>query len=189
MAASILSLGLIGMNVYQLTQHKVVPFVIAINAESGEPKILGRVADSVYSPKEQEIKYFLGQFISFVRSVPSDPVVIKKNWMNAYLYLRRQAANLLNDIANRDDDNPLKKIGEQTVSVKPISIVRVGGSNSFQARWKESRYSKNGAPIDEYTMTAVFTLEFDTPKDEATLSVNPLGIFVSNFQWNRELGK
>ena len=36
-------------------------------------------------------------------------------------------------------------------------------------------------------MTAVFTVEFDVPEDEASLAVNPLGLFPSGFQWDKEL--
>ena len=67
------------------------------------------------------------------------------------------------------------------------SITKVGDGNSYQARWSESVYSQNGGLEDRYSMTAVFTLEFDTPEDEKTLAVNPLGLFISGFQWDKEL--
>ena len=186
-SCALLALIMTGLNAYQLTQRKVVPFIVSVNPESGEAAVIGKALEINYTPKEQEIKYFLSQFIQNVRSVPSDPVVIKRNWLTAYLFLRKQAANLLNEMTNSSEDSPAKKIGEQTIMVKPISVVRVGDSNSFQARWKESRFSKNGAPIEEYTMAGVFSVEVETPGDEQTLTANPLGIFITNFQWNREL--
>ena len=185
--ASTLSLLLISGNIYQLTQQKLVPLVITLNKESGRPTIVGKLNEIHYKPQVQEIKYFIGQFLHKVRSVPEDPVLIKKNWLDAYAFLRRGAATALNEITNSDEDSPLKRIGQQTVTFTIISVVQVAGTESYQARWKERVFDKNGALLDHYTMTGVFTIEFETPRDEKTLFVNPLGIFIKSFQWNREL--
>lgn len=187
MLSALLSLGLFGLNLYQVTQHKVVPFIVGLNQETGEPKIFGKVDQKPYEPREEEIRYFLSQFVQYVRAVPSDPVVIKKNWLLAYQFLRPKASTLLNSITNADEQSPLKRIGQETATAALISVTRVAGSESFQVRWKEARFSKNGAPVEDYTMTGVFTIEIDTPKDEETLLANPLGLFITNFQWNREL--
>lgn len=184
---AVIATALLVLNTYQLLENKVVPYIIEVNTDTGESRSLGRVAERGYQPKEEVIKYFLGKFVTDIRSVPSDPVVIKRNWLNAYFFLKREAANLLNGLTNDDGESPLKRIGQETVTVKPISIVKVDASDSYQVRWKEARYTKNGAPIEEYTMTGIFTLKLEKPKDEEALSINPLGIFISNFQWNREL--
>ena len=187
MLSALLSLGLFILNLYQVTQQKVVPFIVGVNEQTGEPKIFGKVDQRPYEPREEEIKYFLSQFVQYVRAVPSDPVVIKKNWLLAYQFLRPQASTLLNNITNADPNSPLKRIGQETATAALISVTRVAGSESFQVRWKEARFTKNGAPIEDYTMTGVFTFEIDTPKDEEALFANPLGLFITNFQWNREL--
>lgn len=185
--SSLLSLLLISGNLYQLTQQKLVPLVITLNKESGRPDVMGRLDNTHYKPELQEIKFFINQFIQKVRSVPDDPVLIKKNWLDAYAFLRRGAATALNELTNTDEDSPLKKIGQQTVTFKIISVVQVTGTESYQARWREKIFDRNGALLDDYTMTGVFTVEFETPSDEKTLYVNPLGIFIKSFQWNREL--
>ncbi len=183
----LISLLLVISNMYQLSQSKIVPYLIAVNEKSGEPKIIGKIDTVDYEPREQEVKYFLGQFIQSVRGVSSDAVVIKRNWLNAYKFLKKEAATLLNNITNLDKASPLNNIGEQTITMQLISIVKVGESKSYQARWNENRFSKDGGLLESYTMTAVFTLEFEQPMDIETLNVNPLGIFITNFQWNKEL--
>lgn len=184
---ALLSIFLSTSNLYQLGQQKLVPLVITLDKESGRPDVLGTLTEIKYQPKEQEIKYFLTQFIGRVRAVPDDPVLIKKNWLEAYTYLRRGAATSLNELTNSDESSPLKKIGEKTVTFKIISVVEVEGTKSYQARWKEKVFDRNGALLDSYTMNGVFTVEFDTPKDDSSLFINPLGIFIKSFQWNREL--
>jgi len=172
---------------FQIQQRKVIPVLVGIDKERGEPIVLGRVDQYVYKPQLQEIKYFLSNFITLVRAVPSDPVLIKQNWLKAYAFLRRDAANVLNDLTNRDQSSPLKRLGDLTVLIQPIAVVQIDGGNSYQARWEESVYNNHGSPVDRFTMTGIFTVEIEPPKDEASLSKNPLGFYITNFQWNREL--
>lgn len=180
-------LVLSGGIIFQGTQNKVIPVIVGIDKERGEPVVLGSISEHPYQPQMQEVKYFLSQFVTLVRSVPQDPVLIKQNWLKAYAYLRHDAANVLNDVTNNDAESPLKKIGEQTVIVQPLSVVQVAGGNSFQARWEETIYNKQGNPVQRYIMNAVFTIDLQPPRDEKALSQNPLGLYITNFQWNREL--
>ena len=179
----VLAVGLVAIS----QTRKVIPVMVGIDKERGEPVVFGPVGEQAYKPQSQEVKYFLTQFITSVRAVPTDPVLIKQSWLRAYKFLRPEAANMLNDLANKDPESPLKKIGEETVIVKPISVVQVAGSNSFQSRWEESVYSKQGSLKDRYVMNAVFTIDLDPPKTEDTLQINPLGLYIKNFQWNKEL--
>lgn len=185
--ACALSLVLAGTNVYQVLSIKVHPVVITVSSETGQPNVLGKIQDVKYIPKEQEIKFFIGQFIQNIRAVPSDPVVIKKNWFNAYSFLKTKASNYLNQLTQKEADGPLSKIGIETVTIKPISVLRVNGSNSYQARWREFRFDQGGTLKEEYNMTGVFTIKFETPENMEILSMNPLGIFIEDFQWNKEL--
>ena len=183
LVALILAVGTVTLAI----RPSVTPVVIALNAKSGEPTVLGKIGEIAYKPKLQEIKYFLGEFIQKVRTVPSDPVIIKKNWLDAYRFLRREAATKLNSITNTDAGGALRHIGKQTVIVQLIAVNQVGNSNSYQTRWKESRYNKNGGLMEEYVMSGVFTIEVTTPETEEVLAINPLGIFITSFGWSREL--
>ena len=171
----------------QANQNRVIPIVVGVDKERGEPIVVAKVPELAYEPELQEIKFFISQFITLVRSVPSDQVLIKQNWLRAYLFLRQNAANLLNDMTNKDEGSPLKKIGEQTVIVQLVSVVQVAGSLSYQARWEETVYGQHGAMVDHYVMNGVFTIETEPPKTEAVLNQNPLGMYIKSFQWNREL--
>lgn len=168
-------------------QQKVIPVVVALDKESGEPTVVGPVDQKKYLPGPLEIKFFLSQFIRYVRSVPLDQVVIKQNWLRAYSFLRKEAAGLLNEMTQNDPNSPLNKIGKVLVTVQPLSILQIPDTNSYQMRWKETLYSSHGTKLEEYTMLSTFIIEFEPPKDEHTLQENPLGLFIKNFQWNREL--
>ena len=184
---AVISVVLLLAFLYQVQQRKVIPIIVGIDKEHGETVVIGRAGESLYRPQLQEIKYFLSQLITNVRSVPMDPVLIKQQWLKAYRFLRPEASNMLNDLTNTDKDSPLKRIGVETVLIKPISVVQVSETNSYQARWEETVYYKQGAPKERYVMTGIFTIELDAPKTEEALLTNPLGLFVTNFQWNKEL--
>lgn len=184
---SISSLVLSVGSIYLGSLKKEIPIIVTLEAESGRTTVLGHASSIKYDPKIQEIKYFLTSFINNVRSVPIDPVVIKQNWNEAYVFLKREAAIKLNNQVNTDKNNPLNNIGKETVIVEPISVNQVASSSSYQARWNETRYNKNGGLIDSYIMSGVFSLELEVPESEEVIRVNPLGIFITNFSWSREL--
>jgi type IV secretion system protein VirB5 len=168
-------------------QRKVFPIVVALNPQTGEPVVLGDSEKLRRTPGDLEIKYFLSEFIRLVRTVPLDPVLLKQNWLRSYSYLRKDAAGYLNQLTSEDNESPLKKLGAKAVAVQPLSVVPIPQTKSFQVRWKESVYSSAGQKLDEYTMLGTFSIEFEDPKDELSIRDNPLGIFVRQFQWNREL--
>ena len=183
----LISLGLLALVIFQFREQRVIPVIVGIDKERGEPIVIGPVTDGSYRPGPLEIKYFLSEFIRYVRAVPLDQIIIRQNWLRAYSFLRKDAANLLNELANKDENSPLKKIGSVVVSVQPLSVVQITGTDSYQLRWKETVFSAQGNKLDEYSMLGTFSLELQPPKDQQTLQDNPLGLFIKNFQWNREL--
>ncbi len=184
---ALLSCVLAGGLIAQSFKHQVVPIVITLDKNKGEPQVIGKVGDIDYQPQRAEIQFFIGRFIQAVRGVPADGVVIRRNWAEAYALLRPGAAATLNAMTNQDPDSPLKKIGQEVVAVQLIGIVPVAGSQSYQARWTEIVYSTQGAVKERYAMTGTFTLETEVPKNEKSLMLNPLGIYITSFQWSRDL--
>ena len=187
LATSILLFLSLTIIVMMVRQQRVVPVIVGLDKETGSPTVVGPVDSKKYTPGAIEIRYFLSEFIRFVRTVSLDQIVIRQNWLRAYKYLSPEAAGLLNELAQKDSSSPLQKIGKNLVSVQPVSIVAVPETNSYQARWRETVFSARGQKLDEYTMLATFVIEIEAPRDENTLQDNPLGLYIRSFQWNREL--
>lgn len=171
----------------QSTQSKVVPIIVGIDPERGSPVVYGKVPQN-YNPGPLSIKYFLTNFITNVRSVPLDQVLLRKNWLKAYKFLRKVAADKLNSLATQQIGTNITKDGSSIVSVEPISVVQIPDTDSYQIRWREQIYnSSDGRKLDDYTMIGTFTIELEAPRDEDQINENPLGIFIKNFEWNKEL--
>jgi type IV secretion system protein VirB5 len=172
----------------QAGRSTIQPYLIEHNSETGEAVGLGKLPTWNYTPQMQEIRHFLGAWLTMVRGVSMDPVVIKRNWLDAYAFTTQGAANQLNEWAQKD--NRLARIGQETVSIEMVAINPIADSHSYQVRWKETVRTKEGALKEASSMSGVFPIRIDPPdpKDDHSLQVNPLGIKIEGgFQWSREL--
>ncbi|HOJ78464.1 MAG TPA: conjugal transfer protein TrbF [Bacillota bacterium] len=177
----VLAIGLI----YQSSKSMVTPYVVQVGSD-GTATAIGPARESKYVPQEKEIKYFLSQVVQKARTIPLDPVIAKQNWLSVYAFLRQSAANKMSQIVKVEE--PLKKIGTETVQVD-INVVVAMSKDTYQIRWREDVYSKEGALKDSYWMTGLFTFDFSTPRSEKELLQNPLGLYIKDFSWSKELTK
>ncbi|MBT1077217.1 conjugal transfer protein TrbF [Geobacter grbiciae] len=169
--------------IYQSSKTQVVPYVVQVNSE-GIVQAAGPAKQMNYAPGENEIKFFLSQFVTSVRSLPLDPVVAKNSWLKAYQYLRQGAANTLNEIAQKEQ--PFSHIGQETVAVQVINVTAMS-KDTYQVRWNETVYNREGVTIGSQSMTGLFSIEFQPPKDEKTLMVNPIGLYIKQFSWSKDV--
>lgn len=179
------ALALTGGIVYALTRSLVEPVVITVDKTSGETRVLGKASAHAYVPQQAEIAYFLGHLVRLVRTIPLDPVLVRKQWDEAYRFLRQSAALKLNAWA-RAPDSPLTRVGQETVTLQLQSVLPIA-ADTYELRWSQSTYGRDGVPKDTATWTATFTVEFQTPTTEEAIAVNPLGIYVTDFAWHRDL--
>ena len=132
---------------------------------------------------QRRTAHHLARFITLVRSLSIDPVVVRQNWLDAYNYTTDRGAAVLNDYARTND--PFARIGQESVTVQINSVVRASDS-SYQVRWSEHRFV-NGAAAGIERWTAVVSVVLQTPRTEQRLRRNPLGIYVNGLSWSREL--
>lgn len=183
LSALALAMLLTGGLVSQSVKSTVTPYVVQVNGD-GVVQAVGPARQTNFRPGKPVIEYFIVQFITKVRSLPLDPVVAKNQWLSAYDFLRKSAANTLNEIAVREQ--PFSKIGQETVSVRVKSVVTLS-KDSVQVRWEESSFSKEGVSTGVKGMTGIFNIEITPPTDERKLRANPLGLFIRQFSWSRDV--
>ncbi|QFZ84756.1 conjugal transfer protein TrbF [Variovorax paradoxus] len=183
MAFGCLSLALLmaGGLVWRSAQSIVTPYVVEVD-NAGQVRAVGEAA-TPYKPSDAQIAHHLARFITDVRSLSIDPIVVRQNWLEAYEYTTDRGAATLNDYARAND--PFSRIGESSVAVQINSVVRASDS-SFQVRWTERRYV-NGEAAGLERWTAVLAIVLQAPRTEERLRRNPLGIYVNGLSWSREL--
>ena len=176
-----LATGLAAGLVWQSAQSRITPYVVEVDKLGGVQAVGPAVRP--YRPDDAEIAYHLARFVRDVRSLSIDPIVVRKNWLEAYDYATDRGAQVLNEFARSND--PFKAVGERNVSVEVTSVVRVSDS-SFQVKWTEQTWT-NGSLARTERWTGIFTVVIRQPRDVATLRKNPLGIYVHGLDWSREL--
>jgi type IV secretion system protein TrbF len=92
----LLSTGLSGGLLWQSMQSRVVPYVVEVD-KLGEASAVAPLKEG-YQPTDPQIAWHLGKFISNVRSVSLDPVLMRQNWLSAYDFVSDRGARFLNEI-------------------------------------------------------------------------------------------
>jgi type IV secretion system protein TrbF len=183
MAFGCLGLALLmgGALAWRAGQALVTPYVIEVES-AGQVRAVGE-ALTPYHPTDAQIAFHLERFLTNVRSLSIDPVVVRKGWIEAYDFTTDHGAAVLNEYARTHD--PFARIGQETVSVEVSSVVRASG-DTFQVRWIEHRFVNGSAAATE-RWTAMVSIVLQPPHTEARLRRNPLGIYVNGLNWSREL--
>ena len=177
----ILSAGLATALVWQSASGSIVPWVVQVDKLGQAQAIAPANAD--YQPTDPQIAYHLARFVTDVRSLSIDPIVVRQNWLEAYDNTTDKGAATLNDYARTND--PFARIGQTSTAVEITSVVRASES-SFQVRWIERNYA-NGSPSGTERWTAMLSVVLQPPRTEERLRKNPLGIYVNGLSWSREL--
>lgn len=167
--------------IWQSLQSRIVPYVVEVD-QLGEARAVHE-ADRTYRPTDPQMAWALAHFITNVRSVSLDPVLMRKAWLEAYDFVTRRGAQFLDGYARTA--NPFADLGEHTVSVQVTSIVRASDS-SFQVKWTETTYER-GAQTGTSHWTAILTVVNKAPSTADVLRKNPLGLYVDAIDWSREL--
>lgn len=176
-----LALAMCGALAWRAGQSIVTPYVVEVD-RAGEIRAVGEAA-TPYRPTDAQIAFHLAHFITKVRSLAIDPVIVRQNWLDAYAYTTDQGAATLNEYARAHD--PFAHIGETSVAVEVTSVVRASES-SFQLRWIERTYT-HGALATTERWTAILSIVIQPPRSEERLRRNPLGVYVNGLSWSKEL--
>ncbi len=168
--------------VWQAGRSSITPYVVEVDKQ-GDVRAVG-AASEAYTPTDAQIANHLARFISDVRALPLDPIIVRQDWLEAYDYATDRGAAVLNEYARAND--PFAKVGKQSAAVEITSVVRAS-PGSFQVRWIERRYENGTLAVTE-RWTAILSIVLQPPGNEAQLRKNPLGIYVNGLSWSRELG-
>ncbi len=166
---------------WQSLQSRIVPYVVEVD-RLGEARAV-QAADVEYRPTDPQVAWHLSRFITNIRSVSLDPVLMRRGWLDAYDFATRRGAQFLGEYARAA--SPFAQVGERTVSVQVTSVVRAS-DKSFQVKWTETVFER-GAQSGASRWTAIMTITTKAPANADMLRRNPLGIYVDAIDWSREL--
>src|SRR6059058_107097 len=122
MAFGCLGLALVmsGALVWRAGQSIITPYVVEVDS-AGQVRAVGEAA-TPYRPTDAQIAFHLAHFITNVRSLAIDPVIVRQSWLDAYQYTTDRGAATLNEFARAND--PFGHIGQLSIAVEITSVVR-----------------------------------------------------------------
>ncbi len=179
----ILSAGLATALVWQSASGSIVPWVVQVDKLGAAQAVAPATAD--YEPSDPQVAFYLAKFIEQVRSIPSDPIIVRQNWLRAYDFTTQAGALALNDYARTND--PFANVGKLQVAVDVSSVIRASPT-SFRIAWIERRY-QDGSLASTERWSAIVTVVVQTPRTADALRKNPLGIYINAINWSKELGQ
>jgi type IV secretory pathway TrbF-like protein len=168
----------------QSARSRVVPFVVAVDS-------LGRIvgegpAVQTTTVDQRIVRASLIEWLSNARNVTSDSYAQRHNVDAVYAGVANSSSafNVISEFYQAD--SPFMRGQTMTVNVDVHSITPISGS-SYEITWLETTRDHTGVVSAKQEWKGVFTYVVSPPKDEATIRSNPLGIYVTEFNWNKVL--
>lgn len=167
-----------GMN--QAGKSKVVPYVIEVDS-LGNVRGAGVAARTAFN-QDFIVEAALSDFIQNFRGVSVDGQLQKTRVDKLYAYLGNgsialQKANTYFQSGN----DPFVVAQNKTVNVRVVSVNAVANTSSYNVEWMEVDYNRAGIQIGERRYQAILTYKIVQPTNESVIRVNPLGIYVIDF--------
>ena len=161
-------------------QNRVVPYVVQTD-KLGDALAISR-ADIAAPVDTRLIRAGLARWIEDVRTVYLDVAAERTVVTEAYAMVNRNAAaaQQLNDWFSQHD--PFKRAQTEMVGVSVESVLPISG-NTWRVEWREDRHSRDGTTDPPAHWQATVTVSINPPTNDATILVNPAGLYVDSFDW------
>lgn len=169
---------------FQSTEVKLVPYIVEVD-KLGSAVTAGFPQQIEYADP-RVIRATLGNFISNFRSVTPDAVVQKQYIDRTYALLRTSdpATQKVNDWYRTD--SPFERAKTMTVSVEVSNIVALS-NETYQIDWTEYQRDREGKETGTQRFRGIATVTLTPPQDEATIRLNPIGLYLKDFNWTAQL--
>ena len=151
------------------------PYVVEVD-NAGQVRAVGEAA-TPYRPNDAQTAHHIARFVTLVRSLSIDPIVVRQNWLDAYDYTTDKGAAVLNDYARVND--PFARIGKESVTVQITSVARQ--RHVFQR-------ALDGTPLRQWrgcragTMDGRSVHRAPAAAHRRTPAQEPLGIYVNGLR-------
>jgi type IV secretion system protein TrbF len=166
------------------SKNKMVPYIVEVD-QLGAAMAIKR-ADIPMVPNASSIKGHLARWVQNTRSIYSDIAAEKQALKEAYAAVNNNgpASATLNDYFQMND--PFKQAENESVSVQVASVQPIS-EKTWRIEWQEDHRARDGRLINTLQQQATVSIVISPPSDEATILINPLGIYIDSFSWSQRL--
>lgn len=189
--ASLLLLVAVGGIIQISSQSKIVPYIIEVD-KLGNAVASGPISQTK-TTDPRVIKSAVAEFITDSRLVTPDIALQRAAIFRIYARLTPAdpATKKMNDWLNGDPEaTPFARARKEMVNIDIKSILPQT-ADTWQVDWLETSRDRNGGlsekPVMHRGLVTVYTADPAAGTTEKQLRVNPLGIYVRDFSWQKLL--
>ncbi|MCG7871006.1 MAG: type IV secretion system protein [Candidatus Thiodiazotropha lotti] len=180
--SSILAVALAGVIFLLLPLKTVAPYIIETDA-TGRTEVVG-AAQEKFDPTEAQIIYFISRWTESLWSL--DRALIKNNLESAYGMTRGKGSDVFRQFVRANKPIERSTSDPSLTAVVQIKTINFIGDHTALARFVVTERSKEIPPrTDTYMMTLHWAIQ--PPKTAAQIMKNPIGFFVTDFSWSKEV--
>jgi type IV secretion system protein VirB5 len=171
---------------WMAVQAHVVPYVIEVNKLSESLAVHRLTAAPPVDARR--IRSQLGRWVVDMRSVYTDPSAETANVTEVLAWVDRQSDALEQVSAYFKARPPNDRALKETVGVEIESVGQLG-DDTWSVDWSEESRSRDGfaAALTYWRMTV--RVKVSPPDDDATIMVNPAGVYVTWFKVTPRAGR
>jgi len=181
-----LGLAVIGFTyaLYLSTQVRLVPYIVEVD-KLGTSVAVG-IPQQIEYADARVVRAILGSFVTSFRSITPDAVVQKQYIDRTYALLRTSDPSTEKINSWFRGNSPFERAKTSTVSIEATNIVALS-SQTYQIDWTEFERDRKGREIGTQRFRGIATVTVTAPQDEATIRLNPIGLYVRDFDWTAQL--
>jgi len=171
---------------WEAQQAHVVPYVVEVN-KLGESLAVHRV---VAAPPIDagRVRSQLARWVVDMRTVYSDPEAVRGDGIEALAWVEHGSDAFAQVTTMLRDNPPIVRGAKESVGVSIESVGQIG-ADTWSIDWTEETRTKDGmgASVSYWRMTA--RIKIIPPTDDATIMINPGGVYLTWFKITPRIGR
>jgi type IV secretion system protein TrbF len=187
----LVALSSVGGMVYIGSQSKFVPYVVQVD-KLGQAAAIAPAQTAAPADK-RVIEASVASFIADARLVTPDVALQRKAIFRVYSMLAPNdpgAAKMTEWFSAAEESKPFERAKQETVSIE-ITSALPQTPDTWQVDWLETTRDRQGLlkgqPFRMRALVTVYVVEPTNNTTEEQIRNNPLGIFVRDFSWSKQL--
>lgn len=169
---------------YLSTQVRLVPYIVEVD-RLGTPVNAGFPQQIEYADA-RVVRATLGNFVTSFRSITPDAVVQKQYIDRTYALLRTSDPSTEKINSWFRGNSPFERAKSATVAIEVNNIVALS-NQTYQIDWTEYERDRKGKETGTRRFRGIATVALTAPQDEAIIRLNPIGLYIRDFDWTAQL--
>ena len=159
-------------------RNRYIPFIVEVKKETGEienAKIISNTKLNMSDLQENQINYFISNFITNIRSVTYDKKLYQRKLDESNFFLTAESQKELKTaLIDNKTAEKMEKGVSVNVQIKNFNKIEDG---KYQITWQETYTSTDGTFKENFL--GIFTVDTIPVTNQKMIQDNPLGILIT----------